>query len=321
MFVTVINRVTNWLLGCVIILTGFVGFPCAICAIIATLVFDCPGSSGTTTPEPHRAPFPNLVRQNMTNAAQMPYVRPPSLTERQFEVLELISYGATRSEIAKHLNISPETVKAHTKAVLTKFDAASYRDCAPTVVKFLAAYGDLSRGTNLFYDTIDFDIEITPDWAVSIYNRRQTGIVVRGQVREISTSIDFPGELFDIFLNGREPDRVEERGKYVFYAIDLPHPLKTGQDFQRHLTYKARAFTEKGRKEISNTIGTPTGILNMSVTFPAPPEFCKGSALINSKLVPIEELKNVSFRMDGLRAMMSVTQPNSGDKYTIYWSY
>jgi len=257
----------------------------------------------------------------MTNAAQMPYVRPPSLTERQFEVLELISYGATRSEIAKHLNISPETVKAHTKAVLTKFDAASYRDCAPTVVKFLAAYGDLSRGTNLFYDTIDFDIEITPDWAVSIYNRRQTGIVVRGQVREISTSIDFPGELFDIFLNGREPDRVEERGKYVFYAIDLPHPLKTDQDFQRHLTYKARAFTEKGRKEICNTIGTPTGILNMSVTFPAPPEFCKGSALINSKLVPIEELKNVSFRMDGLRAMMSVTQPNSGDKYTIYWSY
>lgn len=257
----------------------------------------------------------------MTYAADMPYVRPPSLTERQFEVLELMAYGATRSEIAKHLNISPETVKAHTKAVLTKFDATSYRDCAPAVLKFLSAYGDLSKGTNLFYDTIDYDIEITPDWAVSIYNRRQRGIVVRGEVREISTSIDFPGELFDIFINGRTPDRVEERGKYIFYAIDLPAPLNTGQDFQRHLTYKARAFTEKGRKEISNTIGTPTGILNMSVTFPAMPEFCKGSALINSKLVPVEEVPNASFRMQGLRATMSVTQPSSGDKYTIYWSY
>ena len=321
MLVTVINRVTNWLLDRVIILTGYIGFPCVICAIIATLVLDRPASSGTTTPEPHRVPIPNLVRQNMTKAAQMPYVRPPSLTERQFEVLELTAHGATRSEIAKHMNISPETVKAHTKAVLTKFDATSYRDCAPKVMKFLAAYGDLSRGTNLFYDTIDYDIEITPDWAVSIYNRRQRGIVIRGEVRKISTSIDFPGELFDIFLNGRAPDRVEERGRYVFYAIDLPRPLITGQDFQRHLTYKARAFTEKGRKEISNTIGTPTGILNMSVTFPAPPEFCKGSALINSKLVPIEEMPNASFRMQGLRAMLSVTQPNSGDKYSIYWSY
>jgi|GEM_PF-6736229 len=257
----------------------------------------------------------------MIHAAKMPYDRPPSLTERQFEVLELMAYGATRTEIAKHLNISPETVKAHTKAVLVKFDATSYRDCAPAVLKFLAAYGDLSKGTNLFYDTIDYDIEITPDWAVSIYNRRQRGIVVRGEVPEISTSIDFPGDLFDIYLNGREPDRVEERGKYIFYAINLPKPLTTGQSFERHLTYKARAFTEKGRKEISNTIGTPTGILNMSVSFPAPPEFCKGSALINSKLVAVEDLPNVSFRLQGLRATMSVTQPNSGDKFTIYWSY
>lgn len=257
----------------------------------------------------------------MTSIASLPYDRPPSLTERQFEVLELMAHGATRGEIAKHLNISPETVKAHTKVVLAKFNATSYRDCAPAVLKFLAAYGDISNGTNLFYDTINYDVEITPDWAVSIYNRHHRGTVVRGEVAEISTSLDFPGDLFDIFLNGRPPDRIEERGKYISYAIDLPNPLKAGQDFERHLTYKARSFTEKGRKEISNTIGTPTGILNMSVTFPAAPEFCKGSALTNSKLVAVEDLPNVSFRMHGLRATMSVTQPNPGDKYTIYWSY
>ena len=47
----------------------------------------------------------------------------PILTERQFQILELIAVGATRNEIAVELGISPETVKVHTKAILDKFDA------------------------------------------------------------------------------------------------------------------------------------------------------------------------------------------------------
>ena len=53
---------------------------------------------------------------------------PPRLTQRESEVLPMLLLGQTRDEIANQYEISPETVKLHTRNILAKFDASSVRD-------------------------------------------------------------------------------------------------------------------------------------------------------------------------------------------------
>jgi DNA-binding NarL/FixJ family response regulator len=46
---------------------------------------------------------------------------PPSLTGRELQVLELLATGMRNKEIASHLGISEDTVRAHVKGVFSKF--------------------------------------------------------------------------------------------------------------------------------------------------------------------------------------------------------
>ena len=47
------------------------------------------------------------------------------LTPRQQEITALICLGYTNQEMAARLNISPETVKSHVRAILQRFDVHS----------------------------------------------------------------------------------------------------------------------------------------------------------------------------------------------------
>ena len=53
---------------------------------------------------------------------------PPRLTKRESEILPLLLAGSTRQEIASSLSVSPETVKLHTRNILSKFGATTVRD-------------------------------------------------------------------------------------------------------------------------------------------------------------------------------------------------
>ena len=69
----------------------------------------------------------------------------PILTTRQREILEFLYVGATRKEIASSLNLSPETVKMHTKNILDKFDATSIRDGFKFISQYITYYGSEPR--------------------------------------------------------------------------------------------------------------------------------------------------------------------------------
>ena len=53
---------------------------------------------------------------------------PPKLTTRESEILPLLLAGITRDEIASSLSVSPETVKLHTRNILSKSGATTMRD-------------------------------------------------------------------------------------------------------------------------------------------------------------------------------------------------
>jgi DNA-binding NarL/FixJ family response regulator len=62
-----------------------------------------------------------------------------SLTERQREVLELISTGATNREIAAVMHVGPETVKKHAEAVYRKLGVRNRTEAAQRAAELLGS--------------------------------------------------------------------------------------------------------------------------------------------------------------------------------------
>jgi DNA-binding NarL/FixJ family response regulator len=55
---------------------------------------------------------------------------PGGLTDRQLEVVRLLTSGLSNAEIARRLVLSPKTVEHHVGAVLTKLGAATRAEAA-----------------------------------------------------------------------------------------------------------------------------------------------------------------------------------------------
>lgn len=60
---------------------------------------------------------------------------PNRLTDRQIEVLQLIAKGESSKEIARRLDLSPSTIKAHTAAVMTALGASNRTDAVTKALR------------------------------------------------------------------------------------------------------------------------------------------------------------------------------------------
>jgi DNA-binding NarL/FixJ family response regulator len=54
----------------------------------------------------------------------------PELTQREREVLTLVARGYTNTAIARHLVVSPKTIRNHVSNILTKLHASDRHDAA-----------------------------------------------------------------------------------------------------------------------------------------------------------------------------------------------
>lgn len=85
----------------------------------------------------HTAIPPTLVaralkRADRSGADPLAFAR---LTDREHEVLALVSEGCTNKEIARQLDISPATVKAHVERVISKLGVADRTQAAVLVAR------------------------------------------------------------------------------------------------------------------------------------------------------------------------------------------
>jgi DNA-binding NarL/FixJ family response regulator len=96
------------------------------------------------------APLPDLIRAVELVAAGGTYVDPvlggliaradpthdlPSLTQRERDVLRLLSDGLRNEEIGKRLFISPETVRTHVRKAMDKLDADTRTQAVATALR------------------------------------------------------------------------------------------------------------------------------------------------------------------------------------------
>jgi len=77
---------------------------------------------------------------------------PPKLTKRESEILPLLLAGITRDEIASSLSVSPETVKLHTRNILSKFGATTVRDGFYDMNLYRTHYGVGGQGSDRFHN-------------------------------------------------------------------------------------------------------------------------------------------------------------------------
>ena len=84
------------------------------------------------------------IRDLETEIAQLEAKRPlpglvrADLSGREASVMSLVSAGASNKEIARKLNISETTVKAHLRSILTKLHVKNRAEAAAVVAKSTA---------------------------------------------------------------------------------------------------------------------------------------------------------------------------------------
>ena len=87
---------------------------------------------------------------------------PPKLTKRESEILPLLLAGSTRDEIASSLSVSPETVKLHTRNILSKFGATTVRDGFYDMNLYQTHYGVGGQGSDRFENLFQCVCQILP---------------------------------------------------------------------------------------------------------------------------------------------------------------
>ena len=60
---------------------------------------------------------------------------PDAITTRETEVLQLLAFGNTNKQIAEHLGISPDTVKAHLEHVFAKLGVADRAEAVAVAIR------------------------------------------------------------------------------------------------------------------------------------------------------------------------------------------
>lgn len=83
--------------------------------------------SGIAAGEP---PISPAIARRMLNFFHLPIEAPPLLTERETEVLQLVSKGLTQAESARLLGISPHTVSGYVKDIYRKLNVTSRAEAA-----------------------------------------------------------------------------------------------------------------------------------------------------------------------------------------------
>ncbi len=250
-------------------------------------------------------------------------MKPPILTNRQKEILELLVAGATRNEIASHLKISPETVKIHTKNIVDKFDAQNLRDAFDEISKYVSAYGEQGFGYQTFLTHVHHKVDINPDRVSAEISRISKGYVVNGPLLHHIYSIGNTDEQSsNVRINGAVTGKPLNSGTYHVHQLPISPPLEDGDFFERKIEYSMRSKLNDKMFQISNTVGTPIEKLELEVTFPDHiPKNIKGTVFRGVLATNLNNHPNATVTISETKYHAIIMNPISEQRYTIDWDF
>ena len=131
---------------------------------------------------------------------------PPKLTKRESEILPLLLAGSTRDEIAYSLSVSPETVKLHTRNILSKFGATTVRDGFYDMNLYQTHYGVGGQGSDRFENLFQCVCQILPGRRDVRITNKLNITVMQDELSEFKFSYVANGSLVDAIAPGNMLD-------------------------------------------------------------------------------------------------------------------
>ena len=135
----------------------------------------------------------------------------PSLTARELDIAPLLIANATRNEIARHLGISEETVKHHTRNILRKFEATNIRDAYEALSDHLYVFGKDGLNLNYFYRSFTRNLYLSENRIDALVEDTVVlEAIYRPMTEFVSEYYTTSGKVENIRVDG-EPFDVHER--------------------------------------------------------------------------------------------------------------
>jgi len=135
---------------------------------------------------------------------------PPRLTKRESEILPLLLSRSTRDEIASSLSVSPETVKLHTRNILSKFGATTVRDGFYDMDLYQTHHGVGGQGSDRFENLFQCVCQILPGRKDVRITNKLNITVMRDALSEFKFSYVANGSLVDAIAPGNLLDGPDE---------------------------------------------------------------------------------------------------------------
>jgi len=135
---------------------------------------------------------------------------PPRLTKRESEILPLLLSGSTRDEIASSLSVSPETVKLHTRNILSKFGATTVRNGFYDMDLYQTHYGVGGQGSDRFENLFQCVCQILSGRKDVRITNKLNITVMQDALSEFKFSYVANGSLVDAIAPGNLLDGPDE---------------------------------------------------------------------------------------------------------------
>ena len=145
----------------------------------------------------------------------------PTLTARELDIAPLLVASATRSEIARHLGISEETVKHHTRNILRKFEALS---------EHLYVFGKDGLGVNYFCHRFERHLYLKENRIDAFGKENITFEAIYSPMTEfVSEHYVINGSKENMRFNGKPFDKHERIGVNIASVKNSPSLSNLGK--------------------------------------------------------------------------------------------
>ena len=178
---------------------------------------------------------------------------PPRLTKKESEILPLLLSGSTRDEIASSLSVSPETVKLHTRNILSKFGATKVRDEFYDMNLYQTHYGVGGQGSDRFENLFQCVCQILPERKDVRITNKLNITVMQDELSDFKFSHVAGGSLIDAiapgnFLNG--PDDADHAQMFriipgTILSMFDPYEFSFGVTFKNEFQDNTGFFVEQ----------------------------------------------------------------------------
>lgn len=263
--------------------------------------------------------YPNFRYKNIPKSIAGS-MEPPLLTDRQYEILKLMADGYTRQEIAAALNLSPETVKSHSKTVLAKFGVKTFREAYADIHDYLRHYSLGQTKGRHYWARLHRSLTIAHDYNSAYLQHYAQGYVVRGAVSEYLVRLRSPWCPRNVLINGSPPTRTDFSGEIRSFFLDIDPPLGQGAPIVRHSSYIIQEPPSVRFTFTAEQIVSPVGEMVMVTKFPStPPDNIRVSVLNEAGRVDIRD-RHPDCKVEiGQITVVTVENPEYGARYMVHW--